>query len=662
MNEKPADLRALSVLPRRIPSTRWLGALLFALSGASVAGCGGRAIEEPTASGACLDPATTCGSTCVDLAHDPDNCGACSHVCGLGEVCNGGLCSFACLGGSTACGSACVDLGHDPDNCGACGNACGADQVCADGQCGLVCLGGTQKCGGACADTDVDPANCGACGVACGVQEGCIGGTCTTLCDGATILCAAECVDPASDPANCGACGVACSGGKVCSGGQCVVSCDVGLTICDGACVNLASDEANCGACSVACGPSGVCSGGACVCAPGQVSCSGGCVDTMADPANCGACGVACGPLQTCLGGSCGVALSTWPTLGGDERHSGKNALETGKPPATLAWSIGAGKPPLNPVVIDGTRVFVTSRNAGFSTSPLLALSLADGTQLWSHDFGDVFSVGQPSVASGKVYVQHCNHGNDTKLWQLDAATGNVDWAAPHFAQWEHYWAPLVVDDTVYVNGGSYGGLYGFSKTTANQLFQSTSLEQYDEWSPAYFNGSIFTFVEGNLRAHSPQTGALQWTTEVTWNWAGWSMMTAPVFSDTMAYVIAPPSLFAISPSTKAIVWSANGSYSSMPAVADGAVYALSGGTLAVRDAATGAPLWNFPGDSKLKFPPVVAAGYVYVASVDNVYAIDIATHAQVWTDAFGGWIAVASGRLVVARANGTLAAYNLSF
>ncbi|MDC0743071.1 MXAN_6577-like cysteine-rich protein [Polyangium mundeleinium] len=594
--------------------------LLFVLLGVGGAGCGGRTTAEVTGGeDVCVAPAVTCAGTCKDLAYDPANCGAC-------------------------------------------GNACGAGEVCADGQCGVVCLGGTTACGAACVDTDIDPANCGACGAACPASAICAGGACTSPCGGTEILCDGKCIDPASNPAHCGACGLACPDAQVCSGGTCIESCGDVLTACDGACVDLTASPTNCGACGVSCGFGGLCAGGACVCEPGKSKCGGACVDTATDPAHCGACEAACGPDQLCLGGACGGTTSAWRTLGYDERHTGHNPVETGKPPLKLAWAVGAGAPKLSPVVIENGRVFVIPNGTSFSASPLRALSLADGKELWNHDFGDVFSVGQPSVASGKVYIQHCNHGADTKLWQIDAATGKVDWAAPFFAQWEHYWAPLVVGNNVYINGGSYGGLYAFSKATANQVFFSDVLEQYDEWSPAYFNGSIFTFVAGKLRAHDAQTGAVQWTTQVTWNWAGWSMRTAPVFGDKMAYVIAPPSLYAIDATTKAIMWTANGSYAGMPAVADGAVYALSGGNLAVRDAVTGAPLWNFAGDGTLAFPPVIAAGHVYVASENNVYAVDIATQQQVWTDTFGGWISIASGKVLIARANGTLAAYDLSY
>jgi len=46
------------------------------------------------------DACVTCGSTCVDLASDPNNCGSCGHTCGDA--------GYGCVGGG--CGNEVVDL------------------------------------------------------------------------------------------------------------------------------------------------------------------------------------------------------------------------------------------------------------------------------------------------------------------------------------------------------------------------------------------------------------------------------------------------------------------------------------------------------------------------------------------------------------------------
>ena len=84
-------------------------------------------------------------------------------------------------GGSTGCekcgGPTCLDLATDPSNCGACDNACAPDETCAGGEC--HCPGGGIACNGVCVDTMIDEKNCGACDNACAVGQTCVGGACT---------------------------------------------------------------------------------------------------------------------------------------------------------------------------------------------------------------------------------------------------------------------------------------------------------------------------------------------------------------------------------------------------------------------------------------------------------------------------------------------------
>ena len=96
-------------------------------------------------------PTFKCG---VDLAHDPDNYGACGNKClvydplALSSRCVEGKCELECLNkpgaktlykncnGSVDDGCE-VDVSSDAKNCGACGITCdvGAGQPCVEGKC-----------------------------------------------------------------------------------------------------------------------------------------------------------------------------------------------------------------------------------------------------------------------------------------------------------------------------------------------------------------------------------------------------------------------------------------------------------------------------------------------------------------------------------------------
>lgn len=125
----------------------------------------------------------------INLFADAKNCGACGKECGVGEVCNRGICVCPC-------GSPCFPqnrLDFDVDNCGSCGLRCpeqldtNSERFCESGVCVTHCVPGSANCDGDTAngcETNVwnDPLNCGGCGVRCNGIDGqaCIDGRCAT--------------------------------------------------------------------------------------------------------------------------------------------------------------------------------------------------------------------------------------------------------------------------------------------------------------------------------------------------------------------------------------------------------------------------------------------------------------------------------------------------
>jgi len=236
--------------------------------------------------------------------------------------------TVTCPSGQTTCGSSCVNLNTDPNNCGQCGYGCPSGGTCSQGTCSASCSGGYLDCDGSTANgCEVypysDDSNCGACGVRCSSGQRCADGRCiiVSMCAADATECNGRCVNLAYDATNCGQCGYSCpavaNGWPICRQGTCIASCNTGFADCDesftnGCEVNLMTDRGNCGGCGVICmaefpccvngdcvGPSG------CPCPSGQTNCGTGCTNLMTDQKNCGACGRDCGSSAYCTNEVC---------------------------------------------------------------------------------------------------------------------------------------------------------------------------------------------------------------------------------------------------------------------------------------------------------------------------------------------------------------------
>jgi hypothetical protein len=167
-----------------------------------------------------------------DLGSDPNNCGACGRTCGLGELCQSGICQPEgptedsdgdgvpdVLDSNPDNPFVCQDL--DGDSCDDCSAGAGANPFNdgvdndSDGFCSV----------GDCDDTDINnfPGNEEICGDQ--RDNNCDGRAdeqCQTACDQPNVLCADVCTDIGSDPLNCGDCGRSCLTGESCQNSVCV--------------------------------------------------------------------------------------------------------------------------------------------------------------------------------------------------------------------------------------------------------------------------------------------------------------------------------------------------------------------------------------------------------------------------------------------------------
>jgi outer membrane protein assembly factor BamB len=355
---------------------------------------------------------------------------------------------------------------------------------------------------------------------------------------------------------------------------------------------------------------------------------------------------------------------TAWPMYQADSRHTGFLPVTPNPARFQLLWQRNLGTP-LNPVAAGDRRVFCTTVTYFSSDSPLYALDAATGATLWSTNFGGVFSVNPPSYAYGNVYVQTGNHASDTWLHAFDGQTGERVFRSPHSAQWERYYAPTIHEGKVYVNGGSYGGMYAFDALTGGQLWFGGTLPQYDQWTPGIGGEYAYAYVG----SYSPGLYALRRSDgqqvfmipDPQFEWNGWSMNLAPVVGahdDVLA--IHDDRLISFDVAARRIRWQLASAFSGQPSLANDIIYAINGGTLVALNELTGVQIWSWTSPSgPLQEALVVTSSLAFVSSTTRTYAVSLDARSALWSYSVAGHLAIGNGALYVASSSGLLSAFD---
>ncbi len=350
-----------------------------------------------------------------------------------------------------------------------------------------------------------------------------------------------------------------------------------------------------------------------------------------------------------------------WLTLGGNPGHTGYLPLEKGASRYALVWTttLPSSDNPLTQVAVaDG--VLVVSSYDNFGTGIVAALDAENGGQLWSKEFTNADSVNPPTIAHGRVFVQHATVNGYGYLFCWDLYTGEEQWRALFDTQAGAYLAPLVVEQGVYISSdtGSYGGMVGLDVSSGKSLWAVENIGTYASWAPTYANGRLYTHLGQSFCERDITTGKARWCKTVPW--FGWAMNSAPVISEGRALVVGSDALYAHDlDGHSGTLWFRSGDWRErLPAIAEGVVYALNPTNLRALRLTDGEILWTFESDPGPVHAPIVTRDFVYVASPQTTYVLQRTTGESVWQTDHGGWLTVASGYLYIAQGDQTIYAY----
>lgn len=345
-------------------------------------------------------------------------------------------------------------------------------------------------------------------------------------------------------------------------------------------------------------------------------------------------------------------AVGEWTMYGNGPEHNGYYPRTIGAAPFVAGWKKTFTNP-VNPVVVSGDKVYGTLSGYFGTGHRAYALDVDDGSERWTFPLDSAYSVNPPAYSNGRVYFQRGNHSGDTHLWCLDAAAGTLKWASPHSAQWENYLAPTIADGGVFVNGGSYGGLYGFDATTGTQRF-FVGQGQVDNWTPGYADGVVYSCVNGKFTATNPVAGSQLWTRDLAAASDYYSEGAVPVLADNKAIVRIPGRLVVLDVTTRTQTWFVDGAFSGTPAVADGVVYVLANSVVQAYNLTTGASVGTFAtGGTGLSGQPLLTKDLLLVSNSTNTYIFNRSTFALQQVLPTGGALSYAAGRLYIATSSG---------
>ncbi|MBL4632515.1 MAG: PQQ-binding-like beta-propeller repeat protein, partial [Kofleriaceae bacterium] len=336
----------------------------------------------------------------------------------------------------------------------------------------------------------------------------------------------------------------------------------------------------------------------------------------------------------------------SWTTNGANSSHTNSVSGTILFPDYELYWERPLALQPELPVAIaDGMVVFSTG-------NILKAIDVETGNDVW--EFQNARGMSGATYADGAVYSQGGGGGSSqTYIFKFAAESGNILEQASFPSQWYHYHPPIVVNGSVYGQGGRFGGMYSWDTTNllANWFVDAG---QYDEWSPTAGDGALYSWVAGQLSSHEPATGVALWTADIPWTWAGYTMNSSAVFGGGCILVRSANNLYCREPGDGSPIWNVGDTGMTDPAVQGQEIYYTAGGSLVVLDAVTGNELWNWqPAQGQASTRPVLVDDYVFVNTDEGVYGVNRTTQDSYKLTAVQGEITVDATGLYISGSGG---------
>lgn len=321
-----------------------------------------------------------------------------------------------------------------------------------------------------------------------------------------------------------------------------------------------------------------------------------------------------------------------WSTFQGNVKHTGY------QPTDFVSYAVN----PINSIILNDEnlgQLNPASMNNDYIlvsyTNNLVAIDRETNLESWRKVF-QVNSTNPPSLDGDFVYIQTGNHSSATHLRSYEIESGQLNFQSPHGAQWESYLAPTIDEDTVYVNGGQYGGAYAFDKITGDQKWFANSFDQFDMWTPSLDNDYAYGYTYGNLIAVDKNTGVFEYSLDdPSYDWHGYSTNRAVIIGGYDTAIVSDNqnntgNITVFDRFTREILWTKILDYKEQIVASNGVLYTQSmSDVLYALEERSGNVLWNYTlklGDN-FRYNLIVTNDYIIASGINQTYFININSH-----------------------------------
>jgi outer membrane protein assembly factor BamB len=289
----------------------------------------------------------------------------------------------------------------------------------------------------------------------------------------------------------------------------------------------------------------------------------------------------------------------------------------------------------------------------------LVALDARSGATLWTRELtssDETLHVNSsPAYDDGIVYLQTGGYSNSF-LWAFNAVDGALIFQAPADYS-SNFYAPTIVDGTVYIAGGHFGRVYAVDAKTGVEKWSQIS-NWFSNYTPVIAGNYAIAYTgtySTELMVVNRLSGNIEFgIVDPGFELHSWSMDLAAVVAGDYVLASYHGRLVAFNLVTKQLVWELKPGFSGQPVVKGDRFYIIRDGVMEVRTVADGTLVSSITGANPFIGDPLVTNNLLFVRDEQNTYAYQLDTGVVAWNlIGKSGAFLMAEGALVVFTATG---------